>query len=455
MKKQVLTLIATMSFLGLFAAKSFSIKNINYWVGNGTDTTLLVVDFKDGKAAVAFGYLFNGSTTGTDLLMAVQKEYPNFKVITGSGFLNDIYYFDQKGEAGKPNWFSTFTKVKGGSWEDNIGLGTSLKNGDWFACAYNPYPTTDKFPSIVIQHKKPIFNQTPGILATDSKIKNWATGITLTRGYQDITDKTAGFVDYGKDTSALGKVSDTSAVVSLGDAGTAILTFKNPIIDGDGVDFAIFENSFAETFLELAFVEVSSDGVNFFRFPAISLTPTETQIGGFGETDPNNIHNLAGKFKKTIGTPFDLADLKNTQGLDIQNITHVKIIDVIGINDAKLGSIDNKGNVINEPYPTAFASGGFDLDGVAVLNEKIISEITAQKENTIIAVYPTIANDFITISAPITSQIVIYNANGSVVSQIENTKFETTISVEDFTKGLYIVSIITNDGIFSEKIIVE
>lgn len=455
MKKQLLTLITALSFLGLYA-QEFSVTNINYWVGNGTDTTLLVVDFKDGKPAVAFGYLFNGSKTGTDLLMAVQKEYPNFKVATGSGFLNDILYFDQKGEAGKPNWFSTFTKPKGGVWNDNIGLGTALKNGDWFGCAYNPFPTTDKFPSIIIEHKKPLFNQTVGILATDSKIKNWATGINLTRGYQDITDKTAGFVDYGKDTSALGKVSDTSAVVSLGDAGIAILTFKNPIIDGNGVDFAIFENSFGDTFLELAFVEVSSDGVNFFRFPSIALTPTKTQVGGFGETDPNNIHNLAGKFKKAIGTPFDLADLKNTQGLDIQNITHVKIIDVIGINNAKLGSIDSKGNVINEPYPTAFASGGFDLDGVAVLNEKVLTTINEIiEEETTIAVYPTITNDFITISAPIASQIVIYNANGSIVSQIENTEIETTIAVENFTKGLYIVSIITNDGTVSEKIIVE
>lgn len=454
MKKQLLTLITALSCLGLYA-QEFSVKNINYWVGKGTDTTLLVVDFKDGKPAVSFGYLFNGSKTGADLLTAVQKEYPNFKVVTGSGFLNDILYFDQKGEAGKPNWFSTFTKSKSGTWAYNSGLNTNLKNGDWYACVYNSYPTpTDSLPNIIIEHKNPLFNQIIGILATDSKIKNWATGIQLTRGYQDITDKAAGFVDYGKDTSALGKVSDTSAVVSLGDSGIAVLTFKNPIIDGDGADFAIFENSFAETFLELAFVEVSSDGVNFVRFPSIALTPTETQIGGFGETDPNNIHNLAGKFKKGIGTPFDLADLKDVQGLDIQNITHVKIIDVIGINDAQLGSLDSKGNIINEPYPTAFASGGFDLDGVAVLNEKILTTINEISEN-IVSVYPTIANDFVSINAPITSQVIIYNTNGSIISQIEVTENITTISVENFRQGLYIVSIITEKEIFSKKVIIE
>ena len=54
----------------------------------------------------------------------------------------------------------------------------------------------------------------------------------------------------------------------LGDDGSLVLTFPAPIADGAGPDFAVFENAFSTEFLELAFVEVSSDGTNFTRFPA-------------------------------------------------------------------------------------------------------------------------------------------------------------------------------------------
>jgi hypothetical protein len=49
-----------------------------------------------------------------------------------------------------------------------------------------------------------------------------------------------------------------------------------------GYDFAIFENGFpfgsGSFYLELAFVEVSSDGKHFVRFNAISNTDTTQQI---------------------------------------------------------------------------------------------------------------------------------------------------------------------------------
>ena len=73
-------------------------------------------------------------------------------------------------------------------------------------------------------------------------------------------------VDFGEPEDATGMAGD-GRVVSLGDGGVAILTFDTPLSDGPGPDFAVFENAFLETFLELAFVEVSSDDVNYFRFP--------------------------------------------------------------------------------------------------------------------------------------------------------------------------------------------
>jgi len=122
-------------------------------------------------------------------------------------------------------------------------------------------------------------------------------------------------------------------------------------------------------FLELAFVEVSSNGNDFIRFPAVSLTQTTTQVGSFGALDPTNLDNLAGKYRGGFGTPFDLAQVAGLSPLvDVDHIHFVRILDDVGSINPVLGRQDSLGNLVNDPYPTVFASGGFDLDGVAVMN---------------------------------------------------------------------------------------
>ncbi len=211
--------------------------------------------------------------------------------------------------------------------------------------------------------------ESPSIIA-------WATGIEIQRGLLDIANPNTTVngnnrATFGMPSNALGPAEGTSFdVVSLGDNGVATLTFNRPIYNGPGFDFAVFENSFSDTFLELAFVEVSSDGHRFVRFPAVSLTPTNTQVGGFGTLDPTNIHNLAGKYRQGYGTPFDLDDIADSSNIDINNIRFVRIIDAVGTIDPQYASYDSQGNIINDPYPTPFASGGFDLDAVGAINVK-------------------------------------------------------------------------------------
>ena len=54
--------------------------------------------------------------------------------------------------------------------------------------------------------------------------------------------------------------------------------------------------------------------------------------------------------------------------VDVDHINFVRILDVVGSINPALGQQDSLSTLVNEPYPTAFASGGFDLDGVAVMN---------------------------------------------------------------------------------------
>ncbi len=220
----------------------------------------------------------------------------------------------------------------------------------------------------------------PQIHKDSSLIVGWATNVTIDRGYINISDTSA--TDQGSNRASLGEANYATgkadgSTVSLGDGGTATYAFDNPLSDKPGPDFAVFENGFKEQmppnlwFLELAVVEVSSNGIDFVRFPSISSTQTENQIATYGQLDPSNLHNLAGKYTLFYGTPFDLEELKDSVRIDIQNITQIRVIDVVGSLNERYGTKDSQGHLINDPFPTPFWSGGFDLDALAILGSSL------------------------------------------------------------------------------------
>jgi hypothetical protein len=280
---------------------------------------------------------------------------------------------------------------------------------------------------------------TPGTTAIykDSSVfVNWANNCITQRGPQDIAVSGSSLVTAGDDYMATEK-SGVNGVVSLGDGGSATLMFTQPIFDGPGWDFAVFENSFSNEFLELAFVEVSSDGTFFVRFDATSEVQTGIQVDGFGSTDATEIDNLAGKYRGQYGTPFDLNELSGISGLDITAITHVKVIDVVGSISENYASYDALGNKINDPYPTDFASGGFDLDAVGVINEKTLS-VNDVVNN--FGMFPNPASDFVTIRKNGNGTVRLFNLSGQ---ELLSTQFsnQLNLSLSDFPAGIYSMSI--------------
>lgn len=224
------------------------------------------------------------------------------------------------------------------------------------------------------------------IAASDPNIIAWASAVgSVTRGAYDISDPDIQYVTFGNLNAVLGPANafDTmtgepsitpDTVLSLGDNGSITLNFTQPIADGPSWDFAVFENSFNDTFLELAFVEVSSDGTTFFRFPNHSLTQTTTQIDqstAINSIDPTNIDGFAGKYRVSFGTPFDLAVLAGKPGLDVNRITAVRLVDVIGAIDPLYATRDSDLRIVNDPWPTPFNTGGFDLDAIGVLHTSV------------------------------------------------------------------------------------
>ena len=187
----------------------------------------------------------------------------------------------------------------------------------------------------------------------DSCFVGWATGWVNYNAGSYVT------ASWQTPEKALGKaVGSSFDIVCLGRGGEITLTFATPIVDGPGYDFATFENSFNDTFLELGYVEVSSNGTDFFRFD------NDSQTASAGSVDPTNITGYCSKYRQGYGTPFDLSDLAGIDPLlDVNNIGYVKIIDIVG--DGTYA--DTSGDIIYDPYPNT-GSAGVDLDAIGVIN---------------------------------------------------------------------------------------
>lgn len=190
-------------------------------------------------------------------------------------------------------------------------------------------------------------------------------------------------------TVSLGDLS--AAAISAGVApGSIVVSFQATIFDGPGADFAVFENAGAFfnshdvdfIFAELAFVEVSSNGTDFARFPATSLNiepdantpdPNHDQLHApfgrdFAGINTTNVNNLAGIHPTNVGTPFDLSDLAGhplvTLGtVDLSQIRYVRFVDVPGEGSFT----DSPGNPILDAWHSV-ESGGFDLDAVGAIH---------------------------------------------------------------------------------------
>ena len=246
----------------------------------------------------------------------------------------------------------------------NTGLPLHKRKRPWiiFLCFLSFYVSMAATPSHAVSYSPPAGQEgSQAIHMDDPAFLYWATG------YEHYGIGSNVDTVWQTPALALGPASGTSFdIVSLGRAGQITMTFDPPIKNGEGWDFAIFENGFNDYILELAYVEVSSNSMDFVRFDSVSLTPDP--VNGYGSLDAALIDGLAGKYRQGYGTPFDLSDLSDNTAVqsgtvDISRITHVRIIDIVGDGSC----FDSQGNVIYDPYPTV-GSAGFDLDAIGVSN---------------------------------------------------------------------------------------
>lgn len=205
-----------------------------------------------------------------------------------------------------------------------------------------------------------------GVAAADDRILEWASEVVEYQPGAAVSNQ------FMVASNALGAAQGsmwgqgaTNGIVSLGDNGWLTVGFELPIWDGPGADFAVFENAFDDSFLELAYVEVSSDGTNWARFPCHSIETSP--IGEYDDASEASAYGgLAGKTVQGTGVGFDLAcvrDAARAAGVDVRAIKYVRVRDVCGDG----GCLDSFGNPIYDPYPT-HGSPGFDLDAVGAIH---------------------------------------------------------------------------------------
>ena len=211
-----------------------------------------------------------------------------------------------------------------------------------------------------------------------SEMTAWATSVDdALAGPVDIAQPGLGVANFGLPSLVLGPsltggAAGSSDVFSLGDGGFITLFFDAGIGDGIGNDFAVFENGFIDQgsgflFAEFAFVEVSTNGSDFVRFPTTSLQAIP--VSAFGVVDPSDYHNFAGDQLIGVGTGFDLHDLIDdplvrNATVALTDIRFVRIVDVVGDGS----TFDGAGEPVFDPYATSFAAGGFDAEAVGILH---------------------------------------------------------------------------------------
>ncbi len=289
---------------------------------------------------------------------------------------------------------------------------------------------------------------TTAIYKDSSAIVDWATEVvSFVRGPEDIAFPGGLYASFGDSSRAVGYAEGTSVdVVSLGDGGSITLAFDFAIENGDGPDFAVFENSFADNYLEFAHVEVSSDGERFVRFPSISTIQTDVQTATYGLSDASKVHNLAGKYRQGFGTPFDLEDLVDSAGIDLNAIVFVRIIDVVGSIDPLYGTRDSEGNLINDPYKTDFESGGFDLDGIGVIHNNNPSLGLELMPKMSVSVFPNPTNGtvFIQTDSPV-KRVRILDLEGTILFD-KPALGQFNFMDENFSKGIYLLEVEAESG---------
>lgn len=212
--------------------------------------------------------------------------------------------------------------------------------------------------------------------------------------------------------SALGSFD----IFSPGVGGSVVLRLTAVAKDGPGTDLIVYENPFfvhggsspTDTFIECLFVEVSSNGISFARFPTAYFGPVGPHLGPLGQmlgVPSGWYRGFAGLYTVSAGPildvdpldvvdgggdAFDFADLANhplvLQGeVQLDHIRYVRLVDVQGGS-----TVADNGAVIWDAGDASFSTA--EIDAVCAPNNEWILGANGRPQ-----VEMTLVNGFLSI----------------------------------------------------------
>ncbi len=243
-------------------------------------------------------------------------------------------------------------------------------------------------------------------------------------------------------------------ICSLGLGGEIVLEFTdNAIVNGDGIDFTVFENAFrimygpraGEIFAEPGKVAVSKDGITFYEFPYDSLT----------------LEGLAGKTPTNGSADPTNPDSSGGDGFDLS---------VVGLDTAYFVKITDVTEIVQDtshPYydPTA---NGFDLDAIAAVHSRDVTEVNDEIEiynSSLTLSYPypnpisksENTNTYVTLDGNGNITLKLYDVLGRVMEaktfSLQGGRITVGFQIDKLPSGIYFLKATGEKSTATQKII--
>ena len=108
---------------------------------------------------------------------------------------------------------------------------------------------------------------------------------------------------------------------------------------------------------------------------------------------------------------------------------------------------------MNDPYPTAFPNGGFDLDAVGVIHSLINS--IPEENHELVRVYPNPFTENFMINSDIIIDYKLFNSLGEVIISARTNQHQTIVNISDQPNGIYFLQLNSEQKSKTIKLIKE
>jgi hypothetical protein len=121
---------------------------------------------------------------------------------------------------------------------------------------------------------------------------------------------------------------------------------------------------------------------------------------------------------------------------------------VVGSIHRNFCSYDTQQNIINDPYPTDFISGGFDIDALGIIHQLYPTSTLNEGKENIVSIYPNPCQNQLYIqSSEKIKRGTVVSLEGKVIWKSKEID-QNNIDVSSLKEGIYLLKLETVIGTF-------